>query len=72
VPIYRFVIMGEEDADPSTRWTHLPNNDAAQHFAQLLIRDFKEDGRNRSPYSRLVIQDDSGATITSIAFRDID
>ena len=72
MPIYRFVIMGEEDADPSTRWTHLPDNNAAQHYAQLLIRDFKADGRYRSPYSRLEIQDDTGASITSIAFRDID
>ena len=54
---------GNNEYDPSVRWTHLPDEEAALRYGQyLLIREFKSSGRYPyASHSRLQVKDDRGS-----------
>ena len=73
MPIYRFVVVdGDHEYDPSVRWTHLPDEEAALRYGHLLIREFKSSGRYPdASHLRLEVKDDMGEPLLSISFREI-
>ena len=73
MPIYQFVVVdSDHEYDPSVRWTHLPDEEAALRYGHLLIREFKSSGRYPdTPHWRLEVKDDMGEPLISIPFRDI-
>ena len=74
MPIYRFVVVdSDHEYDPSVRWIHLPDEEAALRYGHLLIREFKSSGRypDTPPLARLEVKDDMGEPLISIPFRDI-
>jgi len=73
MPIYQFVVVdGDHEYDPSVRWTHLPDEEAALRYGHLLIREFKSSGRYPdSSGLGVVVKDEMGDPLISIPFRDI-
>ncbi len=73
MPIYQFVVVvGDHEYDPSVRWTHLPDEEAALRYGHLLIREFKSSGRYPdASHSRLEVKDDMGEPLLSISFQDV-
>jgi hypothetical protein len=70
MPIYQFQVVGDRDADPDVRWTHLSDADAAKKYARILIRDFKLKGHFNS-HSRLELKDDTGRPVAMLRFADV-
>ena len=73
MPIYQFVVIGGDHEDgPSVRWTHLPDEEAALRYGNLLIREFKSSGRYPdASHPRLQVKDDRGEPIVLISFHDV-
>jgi hypothetical protein len=45
MPIYQFAVRHGGEQDDDVRWMHLPDEKAARHFANQLIRDILSGGR---------------------------
>ncbi len=65
-------VRREDDHDADIRWRHLPDNETARRFADLLIREFVSNGRYAvPPRACLEIKDDAGSVLLSIPFPQI-
>jgi len=52
------------------RWTHLPDQETARRFADLLMKEFVSNGRYaNASQAFLEVRDDTGGILFSIPFR---
>jgi hypothetical protein len=66
MPNYHFTVQWPDRRQDASRWTNLPNNEAAIAYARVIIRDLKRAGRYDHPSLTLLVQNVEGKTISSI------
>jgi hypothetical protein len=73
MPVYQFAVRRDDEQDPDVRWTHLPDQETARRFADLLMKEFEEfvsNGRYaNASQAFLEVRDDTGGILFSIPFR---
>jgi hypothetical protein len=71
MPIYRFTAVQGDNACPDVRWAHLKDEDAAHHYAKLLIQEFVAKGRYTDlTHWRLDVKDQTGELLLSIPLQE--
>jgi hypothetical protein len=69
MPIYQFAVRRDGEQDDDERWTHLPDDRAARHFAALLIREaLASEGNSDSALCHMDTKDGSGRLLFTIPF----
>ncbi len=67
MPRYYFVVKAIDHKHDDPHGTHLPDHEAAHHYAQRIIRELREGGYH-PPGTSMIVQDEAGNTIHSIPF----
>ena len=71
LPIYRFTAVQGDNACPDVRWAHLKDEEAARHYAKLLIQEFFAKGRYTDlTHWRLEVKDQIGELLLSIPLQE--
>jgi hypothetical protein len=71
MPIYRFNAIRGENVCPDVRWAYLKDEDAARHYAKLLIGEFVTNRRHTDLADwRLDVRDQTGELLISIPLQD--
>jgi hypothetical protein len=71
MPIYRFTAIQGHNACPDVRCAHLKDQEAAGHYAKLLIREFLEKSSHADLAQwRLDVKDQTGELLLSIPLQD--
>jgi len=64
MPNYYFIVQWPDGRQDASRWTVLPNNEAAIAYACIVVRDLKRVGRYDHPSLTLLVQNVEGKTIS--------
>jgi Domain of unknown function (DUF6894) len=72
MPICRFAVGCDGDENDDVRWTRLPDEEAAQHFARPLMRELLTSGcRKDWTHCSLNIKDAKGDILLTISFEKL-
>ena len=70
MPIYRFNAARSDQCCPDVRWLRLKDQEAARHFAKLLVEEFVASGHYADWADwRLDVRDENGELLLSVPFR---
>jgi hypothetical protein len=64
MPRYHFVVHGPDRRHDDPEGIHLPDHQAAHHYAHRIARELKEDGY--TPGAFVLVQDEGRNTIHSV------
>ena len=68
MPWYSFTVLAPDGAPKDAGATNLPDDDAARHYGQLIVRELKQRDGNHDPKTNLVIRNNAGEVSHIIPF----